>query len=216
MSKIRILGDDIHYHVIVRSSTGGHVFQCDEDCERLLDLLFSYANRFDAIIYNYVIMHSHMHLMLSTQNGNTLDKVMHGFCLAAAKDYNKRHQCIGHLWRHRYRSKVIDNDRYALACLRYIHRNPVAAGLVRAPDDWPWSAYRYYSSEFENPPITLHPSYFLLGGASNEERQQAYRELTKIDEVSRKNETAFLEGRLQRNSRRYQYLAQQVFRPLPV
>lgn len=209
MGYIRIKGNELYYHVILRCNNGERLLSDPPDCQRALEFLKKYSDVHTCEIHNYTVMPSHIHLMLMTNYDNYIDVVMHDYCLAVARDYNRRHNRSGHFWRHPYRSKIIGDDRYALACLRYIHRNAPSAGLVNKIEDWVWSAYHYYACGTPNEVITPHPSYFLLG-STEELRRMAYRQFVNLNSDI-KEESLFFEGIRHEGSRRYNHLQRQIY-----
>ena len=158
----RIFGDGVHYHIILRCNNREHLLEEKEDFNRLLILLQEAREKFSFKLYNYEFLHSHIHLMLSTRGEHYTDKIMHELCLKFAKDFNKRHQRVGHLWAHRYRCRVIKNEQQGLACLRYQNRNALSAGIVTKPEEWPWSGYHFYALGIPNILLEPHPSYLGL------------------------------------------------------
>lgn len=158
----RVLGDDIHYHVVLRCNNRELLFQSNEDFQQLLAMLSKVQEKFGFHLYNYELLNAHIHLMLSTHGGNFIDKIMHELCFKYAKDFNKRHRRMGHLWAHRYRSRPILDDKHGLACLRYQHRNAFSIGTVSKPEDWQWSGYPFYAFGTSNTLLEPHPSYLAL------------------------------------------------------
>ena len=202
---MRIKGNGIYYHVICRCNNGERLLAGDTECVRILKQLKRYSNKYNTHIHNYAIMPSHVHIMLMTNDDNHIDVFMHDFCLAVAASYNQRHQRGGHFWRHRYRCKVLDDDRYALACLRYLDRNPVHAGLANSPGKWRWSGYRYYAFGEENTIITPHPSYHTLG-QSLEQKRESYRMMVEDESIDEEVEKYLFEGKCQPDSKRYKLM----------
>ena len=90
--------------------------------------------------------------------------------------FNDRHARTGGLFEGRYRSTVVEADRYLLACMRYVELNPVRAGLVEAPQHYEWSSYRHHSGFATDPLIDDHPLYWQLGNTPFD-RQDRYRRL---------------------------------------
>ena len=158
----RIFGDGVHYHIILRCNNKERLLEEQGDFNQLLKLLDEIRKKSFFKLYNYDFLHSHVHLMLSTHGEYYTDKIMHELCLKFAKDFNKRHGRSGHLWAHRYRSRILTNEKHALACLRYQNRNALSAGLVSKPEDWPWSGYHFYTSETCNDLLEPHPCYLEL------------------------------------------------------
>ena len=97
--------------------------------------------------------------------------------------YNKVYSRIGHFWQDRFKSFVIDDDDYLLRCGLYVERNPVRAGLVKAPEDYPWSSYNAYAFGQKDSIITLDPLYDSLGNTA-EEKMAAYRRMMEVTMVN--------------------------------
>ena len=159
---LRIRGNDIHYHVILKCNNGEYLLTEDRDFQQFLTLLLETKERFALSIYNYTLLSSHAHLIFSTHQDHFIDEVMHNFCTNYSRDFNKHHGRIGHLWRNRYWCRPIVSDAHALATLRYQHRNPDKAGMVSKIGEWKWCGYRFYTENIDNPLLTLHPSYMGL------------------------------------------------------
>ena len=199
---MRVKGDGIHYHIIARCNNGERMFREHRDFESMLECLKNYAILHHCKVHHYVIMPSHIHLMLMTADGHHIDTVMHDFCLAVAKDYNKRNARSGHFWRHRYRSKIIADDRYAVACMRYFDLNPVSAGLVKSAAEWQWSSHRYYAAGAPDEIITPHTSYELFG-RSDVERRKEYSEFVAAAPIVTRSEQRLFDGIYEEGSRRF-------------
>ena len=97
---------------------------------------------------------------------------------------NAAYRRSGTLWEDRYRAAPIDSEAYFLACCRYIELNPVRAGMVRRPRDYPWSSYRAQALGAADALVAKHPLYRALGRCAAE-RQAAYRALFRggLDEA---------------------------------
>lgn len=206
----RILGDDIHYHIILRCNNKEHLLSEQSDFKQLLVMLRKARKQFCFRLYNYDLLNSHIHLMLSSHEGNFVHKIMHAFCFKFAQYFNKAHGRSGHFWAHRYRSRIITNENHALACLRYQNRNAFSAGLVSKPEDWPWSGYHFYAFGKPNDLLEPHPCYLAL----HEElwkRRMAYQRLVNTPIPSDK-----IPGLLERGSgkttKRFQTMVEQINR----
>ena len=205
---LRIRGDDLHYHVILRCNNKEGLFRKNSDFQMALDMLFESQQQFGFKLYNYVFLNSHAHLMLSTHNEKFIDKIMHDFCFKFAKQYNRIYKRSGHFWAHRYRSRLITDDRYALACLRYQHRNPVLAGMVIKAEEWRWSGYAYYSFGAADDLLTQHPAF--LGLSTDPlRRQQVYTKFVATPLLADKMGHLF-EGKSSVTGKRFSMLLQRV------
>jgi REP element-mobilizing transposase RayT len=132
------------YHVIVRGNERRDVFRDDGDRERYLERLAHYREKFQFRLLAYCLMDNHVHLALETGR-HPLSRVMAGLQTSYTQYFNRRHDRVGHLFQGRYKAFVVEEDRYGLALLRYIHENPVRARIVGKPEEYKWSsddAYR--------------------------------------------------------------------------
>jgi len=126
------------------------VLKGEEEKGLFLSSLARYKKRFGFKLYGLVIMDNHFHLLLETNETNDISKVMQSFLLSFGNRYRKRHHYAGHLWESRFQSRLLVNEVYVLECLDYIHNNPVKAGVVAKPEDYPWSSFFFYSGSINN------------------------------------------------------------------
>lgn len=154
----RPLGPNLCYHVRCQCNNRAFRFIERIDFEQYLELLFTTKQKLKFLLHNFVIMHTHVHLILTTPGPVLLDQIMREINQRYAFDYNRRCGRHGHLWMNGYRASVIDTDEYGLTCLRYMDRNALRAGLVNDPGEWPWSAYSFYAFGHSPYPIDSHPS----------------------------------------------------------
>ena len=131
------------YHVIARGNERRAVFREDRDRELYLERLEHYQKRFGFRVYAYCLMTNHIHLAVETGKV-PLSRIMLGLQGSYTQAFNRRHGRVGHLFQGRYKSLVVQKDPYLLALVRYIHENPVLAGIVRKPPDYRWSSDRWY------------------------------------------------------------------------
>jgi len=118
------------------------VFQDDLDYQHYLSLLKHYKSRFQVKILAYCLMPNHSHLLTEITKVNTLHKFMHGLNLAYSQHYKSRYPWQGHLWQDRYKSYLIEKEKYLLTCMEYIEANPVKAKLVLNAEDYVWCSAR--------------------------------------------------------------------------
>jgi len=131
------------YHITSRGNERKEIFLGDADREKFLEILEDYYDRYGILIHSYLLMDNHYHLILETPKGNLL-KVMHGINGRYTGYFNRKHGRVGHLFQGRYRGIVIDKDSYLIPLSRYVHLNPVRAGIVERPEHYRWSSYRGY------------------------------------------------------------------------
>ena len=131
------------YHVIARRNERRAIFRDDADRSRYLALIARYRDKFGFQFLAYALMNNHVHLAIETGKA-PLSKVMAGLQSSYTQYFNRRHDRVGHLFQGRYKAFLVEEDRYALALLRYIHENPVKAGVVERPEQYEWSSDRFY------------------------------------------------------------------------
>lgn len=129
------------YHVTSRGNGRQQIFLDDEDNRKFLETLGKTLDRFHWLCHAFCLMVNHYHILVETPEAN-LSKGMHHLNAAFCQAHNKRHDRVGHLFQGRFRSIVVDRESYLLELARYVVINPVRAGMVARPEDWPWSSYR--------------------------------------------------------------------------
>jgi len=143
------------YHVILRGNAGDPIFFSDQDRYRLY-LIFQYAvERFDIRIHAFCLMRNHIHLVVQTGD-IPLSRIMQNISLRFTKWINYSQSRTGHLFQGRYKALLIDADAYLLELVRYIHLNPVRAGIVAAADEYPWSGHDAYLGTEQLPWLTTN------------------------------------------------------------
>ncbi|MBU2575085.1 MAG: transposase [Elusimicrobia bacterium] len=130
-------------HIISRGNNKSELFLDDSDRREYLKLLGDKALEFCLTVHAYVLMTNHVHLLMETSQPN-LSEAMCRLNFDYSSYFNKRHGRTGHLFETRFKSRLVQKDRYFLAVLRYIHLNPVKAGLVTNPESYAWSSHRAY------------------------------------------------------------------------
>ena len=118
------------------------------DRDTFLSLLKETAAMFNLKVSAYCLMQTHYHLLVQTPDAN-LARCMQHLNGVYTQRYNVRNKCDGTLFRGRYKSILVDADRYLLELVRYIHRNPVRAGLTGKVGQYIWSSHRGYMSQDE-------------------------------------------------------------------
>ena len=140
---LRIEYIDAFYHVTARGNERQVIFRSNRDRERFLEYLGSARERYMAVIHTYCLMDNHYHILLQTPEGN-LSQIMHHINGAYTNYYNTKRKRAGHLFQGRYKALLVNIDEYAMELSRYIHLNPVKAGLVEKPEEYKWSSYQDY------------------------------------------------------------------------
>ncbi len=163
-------------HLIQRGNNRQAIFFSDTDYSFYHEVLEDAALRYGCVVHAYVFMTNHVHLLLtpSTQTGPS--RVMQSVGRRYVRYVNSTYQRTGTLWEGRFKSAIVDSERYLLTCSRYIELNPVRAGMVYSPQDYPWSSYRHNAQGRRDSLLQTHAVYQRLG-LDNTSRHGAYRDL---------------------------------------
>lgn len=165
-------------HVIVRGNNRSEIFCADADYRFYLQKLLLACDKHTCEIHAYVLMTNHVHLLITPQQEQGLSKTLQMLGRYYVQYYNYSYQRTGTLWEGRYKATLIDSEAYLLTCMRYIELNPVRAGMVQHPSDYPWSSYHCNALGKPDELVKPHPECLRLGKTA-EERQSAYRQLFK-------------------------------------
>jgi REP element-mobilizing transposase RayT len=131
------------YHVTARGNERKAIFRDDADRSKYLERLAHYRDSLGFKLLAYCLMDNHVHLAI--ESGKVpLSRIMARLQSSYTQYFNRRHRRVGHLFQGRYKSLLVERDRYALGLLRYIHENPVKAAVTKRPADYRWSSDRYY------------------------------------------------------------------------
>lgn len=139
----RILSSNGFYHVIVRGINKLPILATDQEKQYFLKALSRMGKDGEYSVHAYCLMNNHAHLLLKT-GCMVLAESMKRINVSFVYYYNKLHSRTGPLLDNRYKSVVIEDEAQLLVCARYIHNNPVKAGIASKPETYPWSSYRYY------------------------------------------------------------------------
>ena len=140
---LRLIEPNLWHHTMNRGQCGREIFWDDEDRERFLDLVGDCGKRWNVWVYAYCLMSNHYHLLLHDEDGR-LDRAMRHIDGVYTQWFNRKYRRDGALMRGRYRSRVVQSEQYVVEVVRYLHMNPVDAGLAERAGDYEWSSHRAY------------------------------------------------------------------------
>ncbi|MGE3819585.1 MAG: transposase [Isosphaeraceae bacterium] len=149
--RLRIEYEGAIYHVMARGNARQVIVHDDADRGRLLDDLGRCVVRAGWELIAFVLMSNHLHLLVKTPRPN-LGRGMQAFLSAYSLWCNRHRRRSGHLFQGRYKAEMIEGEAYYWTVSRYIHLNPVRAGLVPRPELWKWSSYPGYLDPSRRPP----------------------------------------------------------------
>ncbi len=138
------------YHLTSRGDRSGSIFEDDEDRRQFLRTLAEVVERFNWACHAYCLMANHYHLVVETPDAN-LSKGMRHLNGVYTQASNRRHKRFGHLFQGRYKGILVDKESHFLELARYVVLNPVRAGMVDLPENWPWSSYGIMIGECPKP-----------------------------------------------------------------
>lgn len=168
----------IPQHVIQRGHNREPCFYSELDYRHYLDDLKEASKKHGCRIHAYVLMTNHVHMLVTPMEDHGISNMMQTLGRRYVYYINKNYHRSGTLWEGRYKSSLIDSDKYLLVCMRYIELNPVRANMVEHPGEYTWSSYHANAQNGFDALIEGHPIYFELG-LNESVRQTAYRELFK-------------------------------------
>lgn len=135
--------------------------------------------RYGCRIHAYVLMTNHVHLLLTPTSAESPSAVLQSVGRRYVRHINHVYRCSGTLWEGRFKSSLIDSERYLLVCSRYIELNPVRARMVEQPGDYRWSSHRHNALGHTDALLTPHRLYESLG-LDVVQRCTAYRALFNV------------------------------------
>ena len=156
---LRIQFPDAWYHVMNRGKRGENIFTDNEDYKGFIELVKDCVDMWNVRVVAYCLMGTHYHILLQTPDAN-LSRCMRHIDGVYTQIFNRSHGLDGHLFRGRYKSILVDSDSYLLELLRYIHRNPIEAGMVDRLESYQWSSHKGYLSKSDKW-NWLHKNYVL-------------------------------------------------------
>ncbi len=138
------------YHIIFRGLNRQNIFEEESDFIILKDILRKTKEQNAYNIYAYCLMSNHVHLFIEENQTGDISYIMHRILTKYASWYNKKYMRSGSLFGNRYKSQPVENDGYLLSLLRYIHQNPLQAGIVKEIIQYKWSSYPDYIRRSKN------------------------------------------------------------------
>lgn len=168
------------YHLIVRGINREVIFHDDEDRQRYLETLARITVDSSATIFGYCLMDNHVHILLK-EGPNGISNLMHRLGASYAYYYNRKYERTGHVFQNRFKSESVEDDSYLKIVIRYIHQNPVKAGMVNKPEAYQWSSCQVYYGGKEYLPELTSTGFIL--GLFSEKAEKAIMTLQQFTEM---------------------------------
>ena len=166
------------YHIIFRGIGRQNIFEEKTDYEKLKEIVKKVKNEMNFEVYAYCFMTNHVHLFIKENNIGDISKIMTKILSHYATWFNIKYLRSGALFANRYKSEPVNDERYYLGLIRYIHQNPVKARITNKICDYPYSSYHEYASGKED----FTDTYLLLG-MLNEDNEKARKEFIESNEI---------------------------------
>ena len=178
---LRIEYSGAWYHVMNRGRGGEPVFMGRPDYEAFVSLLEKTHELWNLRIAAYCLMPNHYHLLVQTPDGN-MSRCMRHINGVYTQRFNRFHHLGGPLFRGRYKSILVDADSYLLQLIRYIHRNPLRAGLIDTLEKYEWSSHRAYQSRAKEWNWLHKEVVFSMLARQSRGRLKAYRNFMHLED----------------------------------
>ena len=163
-------------HVIQRGNNRNVTFRSPADYKRYRGILYEASRRSRCSVHAYVLMPNHVHMLITPEDDDGPCRMMQAIGSRYGFYVNRRVPRTGTLWEGRYRSSLVNSERYLFVCSRYIELNPVRAQMTDDPGRYLWSSYLHNAHGVHDPPIAPHMLYQALGTEAADQ-QAAYRAL---------------------------------------
>ncbi len=174
----RVSPKGVAQHIVQRGNNRQVCFAGEKDMKAYLHWLKEYAGKCRVDIHAWVLMTNHVHLLCTPQSEEAISKMMQSLGRMYVRYFNYSYHRSGTLWEGRFKSSLVQSERYLLELYRYIELNPVRAGMVEEPGEYSWSSYQCNGLGKESELQTPHQEYLALG-KTGEERQSNYQGLFK-------------------------------------
>ena len=176
-----------YYHIMLRGNERKKVFLDDEDRLKFIEIIHKKKTATNMLLSAYCLMDNHVHLVMRDDK-NEISIIMKGIATSYAMFFNNKYGRVGHLFQDRFKSEVIEDERYLMAVIRYVHNNPVKACIVNNPEQYKWSSYECYITTDQTE--TIVDADYILGMIS-ENKKTAIAEFKRFS--TEKNDCQFMD-----------------------
>ncbi|MEE9327871.1 MAG: transposase [Cocleimonas sp.] len=174
LSRVSPIG--VPQHIVQRGNNRQVCFASENDMKAYLYWLKEFSKKYLVDVHAWVLMTNHVHLLCTPYEVGAVSKMMQSIGRMYVRYYNYTYQRSGTLWEGRFKSSLIQSERYLLELYRYIELNPVRANMVDEPSEYSWSSYGCNALGIETDLQSPHELYLALGKTKTE-RLDSYRKL---------------------------------------
>jgi REP element-mobilizing transposase RayT/DNA-binding transcriptional regulator YiaG len=183
-----------YYHIMVRGNEKKDIFRDDHDKLRFIEIIKKVKQGNSFYLHAFCLMDNHLHMMIS-EGKEDVARIMKRITVSYVSYFNKKYRRVGHLFQDRFKSEVIEQDSYVLSLVRYIHKNPVKAGIVHNAADYKWSSHPGYIDEKSDFAEILDLDDIL--GLFSENRPEAIKRYEKY--MTEEGDESFIEIELEKD-----------------
>lgn len=214
LSRLAMPGE-VH-HLIQRGHSLQAIVRDDEDRRDFMDCLREAAALHRIKVHAYVLMDNHLHLLLTPPEAESLSRLMQSLGRRYISRFNRRHGRSGSLWEGRFRAAPLEAGSWLMPCMRDIELNPVRAGLVERPQDYPWSSAAHHLGAVRDPLVQDHMAFWAMGNTPFERDANYQRYLEQGNTPAERQSliSSALKGWPLGSTAYVQALAKQTDRPL--
>ncbi len=141
--QLRVEFEGAYYHITSRGNRREHIFFNKQDKEKFLEILKRTKDRYGYLLHAYALMDNHYHLLIETPKAN-ISKIMQNINTSYTVYINRKYKRYGHLFQGRFKGIIVDKESYLVELSRYIHLNPVRAGITERPEQSKWTSYKAF------------------------------------------------------------------------
>jgi len=202
--KARVKTEVAIFHIMCKSISEVNLFRDDEDKKKYLSLVKKYKKLHNIKIYGYCLMDNHSHIVVDA-NGADISKVMHGINFSYAMYFNKKYKREGHLFKDRFKSTIVHNERYMKILSLYIHNNPTDIGEYKdCPEKYAFSSLGIFLGKRRDPCKLVDYGFImsLFGNNLKCARENYYRLMFRCNETKLKEEIEFMDEKTEYRSER--------------
>ena len=131
--------DSEYFHIMVQGINKEYIFDKPEDIKYYIKIMYSMISDYSLKIISYCIMNNHAHILIKAKKVGDMSKYMQRLNIKYSMYFNKKYSRIGHVFRNRFESESILNEKHLYNCIKYIYDNPVKAKICSKPEDYPYS-----------------------------------------------------------------------------
>ncbi|NNC98724.1 MAG: transposase [Gammaproteobacteria bacterium] len=177
LARVSLIG--VAQHVIQRGNNRQICFGSEADMAAYVGWLKKFSKQYKVDIHAWVLMSNHVHLLCTPHEVQAVSTMMQSLGRMYVRYFNQKYGRSGTLWEGRFKSCLVQSERYLLGCHRYIELNPVRAKIVDEPSEYRWSSYQCNALGRETGLRTPHELYLKLGRTKGD-RLAAYRSLFEV------------------------------------